>query len=231
MRPPAVAELRRLQQAARGRIRLITLAPELRGAREVIRWCRKRGVAVSLGHSGAHEFAASAAADAGATAVTHVFNGMPPLHHRQPSLLDVALGDDRLTTMVIADGIHVSSTALRLLVQAKGVERVALVTDSIRHQGWDVVLRQGAYYTRRGVLAGSGLTMVSAVRNMVELAGASLADAVCMASETPARLLGLERSRGLLAVGKRADLVAFDRKFRVLLTLVAGRLVYERKAS
>lgn len=228
MRAPTGRELARLVQAARGRLKLLTLAPELRGAKEAIRWCAHRGIAVSLGHSVADATKAREAVEAGASAVTHVFNGMPPLHHRQPSLLDVALTDPRLTTMVIADGVHVGASSLRLLAAVKGAAKIALVTDSIRHQGWDVVARNGAYYTPSGTLAGSCLTMIEAVRNMVTLGGASLTDAIRMASDVPARLLGLT-SRGVLAVGKRADLVAFDRNFRVLLTIVGGRTVYQRK--
>ena len=227
MRRPSVAELGRLARRAGHRLKLITLAPELPGALQAIRWCRRRGIVASLGHSNADAKAARRAVDAGAVAVTHVFNGMRAYHHRAPGLLDVALTDPRLTTMVIADGVHVSPDAFRLLVRAKGARRVALVTDSIRHQGWDVTARGGAYYTRNGVLAGSRLTMIEAVRNAVDFGGVSLGDAVCMASEVPARLLGL-RSRGTLAAGKRADLVAFDRRFRVLLTIVGGRVVYQR---
>ena len=225
MRAATRAELRAL--AGTGRIRLMTMAPELRGTRELIRWCRRRRIVASLGHSAADAEAARRAVDAGATAVTHVFNGMRPLHHRHPSLVDVALTDPRLTTMVILDGIHVSPSAFRLLVRAKGPGRVALVTDSIAQSGWDVVKRRGAYYQRNGTLAGSALTMMSAVRNAVELGGAPLAEAVRMATEVPARLLG-DRSRGALAVGRRADLVVFDTKFRVVLTMVGGRLVYQR---
>ena len=159
--------------------------------------------------------------------MTHVYNGMRPLHHRRPVLLDIALTDPRLTAMVIFDGVHVSPHAFRRLVRAKGAERVALVTDSIRYAGWDVMKRRGAYYTRAGVLAGSDLTMIEAVSNAVLIGGASLAEAVRMASEVPARLLGL-RDRGRLAAGARADLVAFDRRFRVLLTIVGGNVAYER---
>ena len=228
MRRPSVSELTRVARAARGRLRLITLAPELPGATDAIRWCHRHRIVVSLGHSQAQAGEALDAAEAGARAVTHVFNGMPPFHHRAPSLLDIALTDERLTAMVILDGIHVSAHAFRLLFRTKGASGVALVTDSIRHQGWNVSQRHGAYYTRRGVLAGSTLTMIRAVRNAVVSGGASLEDAVRMASETPARLLGLEPERGTLAAGKRADLVAFNASYQVRLTLVGGRVVYER---
>lgn len=225
MRRPSANEFSRLARG--GRVRLVTIAPELPGAASAIRWCARHRITASLGHSDADETAARRAVEAGATAVTHVFNGMRPFHHRSPSLLDVALTDPRLTAMVICDGVHVSPSAFRLLVRAKGAGRVALVTDSVRFQRWDVVKRHGAYYTKRGVLAGSALTMIDAVRNAVRLGGASLEEAVRMATETPARLIG-ERSRGTLAAGQRADLVVFDRQLRVQRTIVGGRTVYQR---
>ena len=226
MRRPATAELARL---ARGRVRLVTLAPELAGALPAIRWCARRGIIVSLGHSEATAAEALEAIDAGASAATHVFNGMAPFHHREPGLLDVALTDPRLTAMAILDGVHISAHAFRLLLRAKGPDGVALVTDSIRHEGWSVIRRRGAYYTSGGVLAGSGLTMIRAVRNAVVSGGASVADAVQMAAQTPARLLGLARSRGTLDIGKRADLVVFDRNFQVYLTIVGGTIVHQRR--
>lgn len=224
MRRPTATELRAM--ARTGCVKLMTIAPELPGAAEAIRWCRAHGIAASLGHSDADAATAVRAIEAGASAVTHVFNGMRPLHHRVPSLLDVALTDPRLTTMVILDGVHISPSAFRLLVRAKGPDRVALVTDSIRHQGWDVVSRRGAYYTRRGTLAGSRLTMIKAVQHAVEYGDVPLADAVRMAAQVPATLLGLQQEYGALAVGKRADLVAFDRQFRVRMTMVSGTVVH-----
>lgn len=240
MRRPAAAELSRLARAAGGRVRLLTLAPELRGAAEAIRWCARRGVIASLGHSEATAAETLEAIDAGASAATHVFNGMRPFHHREPGLLDVALTDPRLTAMAILDGVHISAHAFRLLLGAKGPDRIALVTDAIRHEGWSVTRRRGAYYlpapraarqagTADWVLAGSSLTMIRAVRNAVVSGGSSVADAVRMASQTPARLLGLARSRGALEIGKRADLVVFDRNFQVYLTIVGGTIAYQRR--
>ncbi len=229
MRAPTVRELERVWRASRSQVKLITIAPELSGANAAIRWCQRHGVTVSLGHSDADARQALQAVQAGARAATHVFNGMRSLHHRDAGLLGVALTDSRLTTMVIADGIHVGSTALRLLVRAKGCSRIALVTDSVRHQAgaWQLRKRQGAYYTRDGTLAGSCLTMVDAVKQMVRLGGVSLREAVQMASATPARLLG-ERSCGTLGQGTRADLVVFDQRFQVKMTIVNGIVVYQR---
>ena len=238
MRAPTVTELRRLREQSSGCLRMITLAPELAQAETAIRWCVRHRIVVSLGHSEATAMIAASAVDAGARAVTHVFNGMPPWHHRRPSLVDVALLDPRVITMVIADGIHVGPWALQMLMRAKDPERVALVTDSIRRAGWPVVKRQGAFYLpaprgarqagrRDGTLAGSDLGLLQAVCNMVRWTGVPVETAVRMASTVPARLLGL-RDRGAIAVGPRADLVAFDAGFRPVMTMVGGRVVYER---
>ncbi|MDP3723854.1 MAG: amidohydrolase family protein [Candidatus Omnitrophota bacterium] len=227
MRRPSVMELRQIVRA--GRARLMTIAPELPGALAVIRWCRRRRIVVSLGHSQAEAPGALRAVEAGARAVTHVFNGMPPLHHRRPSVLDVALTDPRLITMAIADGIHLSPLAFRLLVRAKGQERIALVTDSIRWQRGGAVARGGAFFTRAGVLAGSDLTMMRALHNAMAFAGLSLWEAVRMATEVPAHVLGLWHERGSLEVGKRADLVVFDSQFHTSMTIVGGEIVYQRR--
>lgn len=226
MRRATAAQLQALGRA--GPMRLMTLAPELPGAMEAIRWCHRRGIVTSLGHTNADAKTARRAVAAGARAVTHVFNGMRPFHHRQPGLIDVALAESRLTTMVILDGVHIAPVAFQLLVRTKGPKRMALVTDSIRRQGWKVQRQAGAYYLSNGTLAGSGLTMMSAVRNAMRFGNLSVHDAVRMASEVPARLLR-DRSRGVLAVGKRADVVVFDQRFRVRLTMIGGRIVYEQE--
>jgi len=228
MRAPTLEELRTLKRLAGHRLKMLTIAPELPGAAEAIRWCWRRRITVSLGHSDADAAAAETAVNAGARATTHVFNSMRRFHHRQPGLLDVVLTDDRVQTLVIPDGTHVSPLAFKLLVRAKGVDHIGLVTDSIRHAKWDVVERRGVYYTRRGILAGSRLTMIRAVHNAMVFGELDITEAVRMASAIPAGLLGLSRSRGTLEVGKRADLVGFDHNFRVLATVVGGQVVYQR---
>jgi len=230
MRPPLAAELRQLQPQA-ARIKLVTIAPELPGAVEAIRWFRRRHVAVSLGHTNADAPAALRAMRAGATVVTHLFNGMPPFHHRDPGVAGLVLTEPRLCAMVILDGAHVHPRAFELVWRCKGREGLVLVTDSIAQQHpRHATLRSGAYYTRDGVLAGSCLTMIEAVRNAVNFGKIALPDAVRLATWNPARLIGQDRQRGSLDVGKRADLVVFDRHFRVQTTIVGGHIVYQRSS-
>ncbi len=228
MRPPVEAELQQLARYGAA-IRMITIAPELPGALDAIRWCRQRGVLASLGHTDADAMATDHAIRAGARAVTHVFNAMRPYHHREPGLVGVALTDERLAAMVILDGHHIDRTAFRLLLKMKGPRGVVLVTDSIRHQQeLQAAPAWGAYYTPGGALAGSRLTMIEAVRNAAEFAKISLVDAVQMASANPARLLRESSRRGSIEVGKRADLIVFDNRFRVSLTIVGGQPVFQR---
>jgi N-acetylglucosamine-6-phosphate deacetylase len=181
-------------------VRLVTLAPELPGALELVVRLRERGIAVALGHSGADAEVARAAIDAGASLVTHVFNAMPPLDHRAPGLLAVALVDPRVHVSVIADGIHVHPLALELVRAAKG-SRAILVTDATPATeaqpgrylmaGVPIERAGGAAYTERGVLAGSILTLDQAVRNWTAMTRATHAEALFAASQGPGLAAGL----------------------------------------
>jgi N-acetylglucosamine-6-phosphate deacetylase len=193
-------------------VKVVTLAPELDRATDAIRLLRDRHVLVSLGHSTATLEQTKAAADAGARLVTHLFNGMGPLHHRRPGLLGGALADDRLTPSLIADGVHVHPAALRLAARAKGPGGWCLVTDAV---GWRhgnlaegrVTMVEGAPRLADGTIAGSAVGMDAAVRRLVEECEIPLDEALAAATSTPARLLGLG-DRGRIVPGCRADLVA-----------------------
>jgi N-acetylglucosamine-6-phosphate deacetylase len=198
-------------------VRLVTLAPECTGALDAIRLLCDRGVLVSLGHSTATFEETTAAIDAGARLVTHCFNGMGPLHHRQPGLLGAALTDDRVAVSLITDFVHVHPAGIKLVFRAKTASRVALVTDAVAWQGEGDAPRMPD-----GTLMGSTLTADAALRNVVNRCGVALHDAVHAASTTPARLLGFE-DRGRIEVGARADLVALTPDLQVQQTWVEGR--------
>jgi N-acetylglucosamine-6-phosphate deacetylase len=193
-----------------------------------VRLLRDRDVVVSLGHSAATLRQVRACVDAGATMVTHLFNAMPPLHHREPGIVGAALTDDRLVAGLIADLVHVHPTAIAVAFRAKPA-RIALVTDAVAWRAARVgsipVVHDGtAPRLPDGTLAGSSLTLDAAVRNVVAHAGVGLADALVAASATPAALLGLH-DRGAVEPGRRADLVVLDDGLRVTAVLAEGREV------
>ena len=220
---------------ARG-VRLVTLAPELPGALEVIVTLAGRGVLVSAGHSLATYDEAVAGFDAGIRYGTHLFNTMPAFAHRDPGLPGALLTDDRVTVGFIADGIHTHPSVIKLAWQTLGAARLDLVTDAMAalampagvHQLGDFAVTVDATGVRLadGTLAGSILSLDQAVRNLVRLTGCSLAGALATVTTTPATSLGLVHERGRVAPGCRADLVLLTRDLHVQMTLVEGEIVY-----
>jgi N-acetylglucosamine-6-phosphate deacetylase len=217
-------------------VRLVTIAPELPGALELIARLRQRGIAVALGHTGASIEIARAAIDAGARLVTHIFNAMAPLDHQAPGLVGIALVDPRVHVSVIADGVHVHPLALELIRVAAGA-RATLVTDATpataarpgRYQmaGVPIEGREGAARTDAGVLAGSVLTLDQAVRNWTAMTKATLAEALFAASEAPAALAGPCDPTG---AGAPADLVLLDSGGAIRRVMRAGQWLGEGAA-
>ncbi len=197
--------LRGIVDAFSDLVAIVTLSPEADPGLAATRMLHERGVTVALGHSTATYEEARAAADAGARLVTHLFNGMGPLHHREPGLAGAALDDDRLTPTLIADLVHVHPAALRLAIGRK--PNVALVTDRIAVSG-EATADDGTPRLADGTLEGSTIAMDQAVRNVVGL-GVPVERALEMAATVPVRALGLA-DRGRIAEGARADLVALD---------------------
>ncbi len=229
LRDPDLELLDRLLEG--GPVRLMTLAPELPGALPLIEHLLGRGVTVSLGHSDATADQANAAFDLGVRTVTHLFNAMRPLLHRDPGIVGAALARDDVIVQLILDGVHLASETVKVVWRA-APGRLALVTDSITAAGasdgaysfgsLDVQVHDGAVRGPDGVLAGSVLTMIEAVRNLHAL-GVPLADAVDAATVVPARVLGLPEL-GRLDVGLPADIVILDDNVEIDRVLVGGRV-------
>jgi len=229
---PTVETFDRLWQAARGQVRMMTIAPEIPGAMEVIAEAARRNVCVSIGHSDAEMPVAQDAVRAGARHATHTFNAMRPLDHRDPGIIAEVLTNDRLSADVIADGIHVAPAVVKLFLQAKGLERAVLITDAISATGMpdgryrlgpiEVDVKDGKC-TYGGSLAGSVLTMDRAVRNVTQFSTWSLRDAVRAATLNPARAVGMAKNRGVLAPGAVADFTVLSATGEVLKTIVGGR--------
>ena len=217
-------------------VRLVTLAPELPGALDVVRALAARGVVVSAGHSAATLQQARAGIEAGITYGTHLFNAMPPLGHREPGLAGALLTDSRVAVGIIADGVHLHPALVALIWRAKGPGQVNLVTDAMAALGMppgryrlgqrDVTSDGRAARLADGRLAGCVLSLDETVRNLVDFAGCSPSEAVATVTTVPASVLGLADSYGLVAPGRRADLTLLDDKLHVVATIVAGEVVY-----
>ena len=227
-----LAEIDRAGEA----IGIVTLAPELTGAHELIRHLMGRGHRVSLGHSAATLEQGRAAIAAGARHATHLFNRMPPLNHRDPGLAGAILGSDEIAAEVICDGVHVHPAMVHLSVAIKRPERVMAITDGTAAAGLPegshtmlgdrrITATKSAAYLDDGTLAGSVATMDRALRFLVNAAGLSLSEAVKLCATTPAAELGLH-GFGVLAANAMADFVVLDRQLAVKQTYVAGRLLY-----
>jgi N-acetylglucosamine-6-phosphate deacetylase len=232
--PPDLALLEHYLHQAQGAIRLITLAPELEHALELVRYARQNGVVCSAGHTQATWEQMMTAIQAGVSHVTHTYNGMAPLNHRDPGILGAALVDDRLTVEIIADGIHVHPAALKLLLRCKPANRVVVISDSIgaaglpdgvyTFEGLEVTIADHSARLKDGTLAGSVTTLEKELVNLVRLAEQPLAEALRIASLNPATEVGVQQRKGLLKAGMDADLICLDKETLALQwTMARGR--------
>jgi N-acetylglucosamine-6-phosphate deacetylase len=252
MLAPDVAVFERLRAAARGHLRVLTLAPELPGAIGLIEAAARAGVIVAVGHTDATAEVTAAAIDAGATHATHLFNGMRPLHHREPGAAGALLDRDEVTCEVIADGVHLHDMTIRLAARAAGPGRLVLITDAMAAAGMpDGSYQLGSMLVRvaggvarlaghsgqagvpgqaydpgdtpePGAIAGSTATMASVVRRALA-AGLPVTEVAAAASTTPARVLGVGDRTGALRPGLAADLVVCDEEFRLRAVLRQGQ--------
>lgn len=242
IRPPDPDEMRELASSVgAGFIRLVDYAPEEDSGDRLLATMVELGIVPCVGHTSATYEQTIHAIDGGARHCTHLFNAMTPLEHRAAGAPGALLTDHRPTVEIIADGIHLTPAILKLVVAARGTSSVALITDAISAAGlpdgeYEFVKRKvtvsgGAVRLNDGTIAGSALTMASAVRNMVTLAGCSWPDAVRMATLTPARIAGMDGRKGQLAPGADADILAIDGDGVIQRVWTRGHLAYQRASE
>jgi N-acetylglucosamine-6-phosphate deacetylase len=228
---PTLKAYQEFAKAAGGRLRIMTIAPELAGAPEVMREMLATGVHPSIGHTDSTFAEAARAVEMGARQATHMFNAMRPFGHRDPGVIGEVLTDARVMAELIADGVHVDVKAMELLYKCKGRDGIVLISDGISAVGmpdgnYQVgglnVEVQGGVCRHEGALAGSVLTLDRAVRNMHTLVGVPLAEAIRMATLNTARLMGLEGRKGSLTPGADADLVVMDDALQIQQVYVRG---------
>ncbi len=236
LRVPSPAETERLLELAEGKLRIITVAPELDGAAALIRRMVEAGVTVSIGHTDATYEQAREAIQLGASHATHCCNAMRPLHHRDPGPISAIAEAPRIYGELIADGIHVHPAMMRLLVKLLGPQRTIVITDALagagipegtfEFNGQHASVVHGVARLDDGTITGSVLTMDQALRNVVSITGASLPEAVGMLTRNPAQAAGAGARKGLLAPGYDADLVLLDSALTLQATIRGGTLVY-----
>jgi len=235
----------------------VSVAPEIKGALELGRELRRRGIVASIAHTNATYKEVLAAVDAGYTHVTHMYSSMSGLKridaYRIPGVIESTFLLDELTTELIADGHHLPPSLMKLIIKAKGLNKVSVVTDAMSAAGLkpgrysfgglDIVVEanvpkefeipdeKGNYVAKlltRDSFAGSVATMNKCVRNMIKLVGLSIQDAVKMATINPARVIGISKGKGILARGMDADIVIFDEEINIMMTIVGGEIVFQR---
>jgi N-acetylglucosamine-6-phosphate deacetylase len=238
---PNLEIFKRWHSLSKENIKLVTMAPEQPGGLEMVRYLKENDIIASIGHSDATYEEVSGAIEAGVNHVTHLFNQMRGLHHREPGVVGAAFLHDELKTEIIADGVHVRPEMVKLAYQQKGNEGVILITDSMRAKclkngqydlgGQDVTVKDGKAVLSDGTLAGSILKLGNAVKNILAYTGCSLEDAIEMASANPAKQLKIYDKKGSIAKGKDADIVILDENLDVFMTICRGTLAYTKEEN
>lgn len=219
-------------------VKLVTIAPEIEGSLDLIKFLKEKGIIVSVGHTDSTYDEVAAGFKAGITHATHVFNAMRGFHHREVGTLG-AIFDLDISAELIADGIHSVFPAIRTVLKLKGKKNTNLITDAMMAAnlsdglyqlgGQDVYVKDGAARLKSGVLAGSTLTLDKAVKNILANTDLSLYESVALASYNSAKVIGVHDRKGLIKEGYDADIVIFDDDINIKKTIVGGKIVYEKK--
>ncbi|WP_018393570.1 N-acetylglucosamine-6-phosphate deacetylase [Bacillus sp. 37MA] len=238
---PNVEDFKRWNRLAKEKIKLVTLAPEQPRGLEMVKHLKENGIIASIGHSDATYNEVIEAINAGVSHVTHLFNQMRGMHHREPGVVGASFLCDELKTELIVDGVHVRPEMVKLAYQQKGKKGLILITDSMRAKGLkngiydlggqDVTVKDGKAVLCDGTLAGSILKLGHAVKNVITFTGCSLEDAIEMASVNPAKQLNILDHKGSIAVGKDADIVILDENLNVVMTFCRGKRAFHSEGE
>ncbi|MFL6518034.1 MAG: N-acetylglucosamine-6-phosphate deacetylase, partial [Bacillus sp. (in: firmicutes)] len=238
---PDLSLLEEWQKLSYETIKLVTLAPERPHGLEMIRYLKEKGIIASIGHSDATYEEVNEAIDAGANHVTHLYNQMRGLHHREPGVVGAAFLREELKAEIIVDGVHSRPEMVNLAFKQKRSDGLILITDSMRAKclkngmyelgGQEVIVQDGKAVLEDGTLAGSILRLGQAVKNIISYTGCSLEDAIEMASANPAKQLNIYDRKGSIALGKDADIVILDEAMEVYMTLCRGVLAFKREEN
>lgn len=236
---PSVEVFKKYQDASGDCVRIVTLAPEVEGSTELIKYLVSQNIVASIGHTNATYADVKKAVEAGATNLTHTYNAMKPLHHREVGTVGSGLLFDELNCECICDGIHVSGPAIQLLHKNKPADKMTLITDAMRAKhmpdgvselgGQVVIVKNGEARLENGTLAGSVLKMNNAVKNVMKFLNLPLEEVVKLASQNPAKNLGVFDQMGSIKEGKRADFVILDKDLNVVQTVRNGKVIYTNK--
>ena len=236
---PSVEVLNELIKTTKGTLKMMTIAPEVDGALDVIRELVNRGVVASFGHSNANYEETKAGLAAGISHVTHIFNTMRPLHHRDPGPVPAIFEQPDVTVQVICDGIHLHEKMVRYIYRQFGDERCICITDSMRatglpegryvYYGKEYESRGGTARYLDGTLIGTTYSLHQMMLNFLDFTDCSLEAAVSATASNPAKVLGIDDRKGTLAVGKDADLVVLDQDRSVWAAIIGGRITYRKE--
>ncbi len=235
MREVDIEFMKKLYEASRGHIKIMTVAPELKNMRELALYCLKHNIILSAGHSNATYENMLEGMQAGIVHSTHFFNAMRRLHHRDPGVVGSILIHPEVSCEIIADGYHLHPAILKLLFRTKPINKIIMVTDSIKPTGLtegpfyanneEVYFEQGMFKRKEdGTIAGSSLILKNGIKFLHSI-GIPLEDAIKMATLNPATLLGIQKTNGSILPGKNADIVAFDNDFNIILTMINGKII------
>lgn len=231
---PDIAKFDAMLEASEGLLKILTIAPEIEGAMELIDYATKNGIVVSMGHTDADYDTAQRAISVGASRMTHTFNAARPINHREPGVLSAALLSENVTCEMICDYVHLHPATIEMIFRMKGADKICMISDSGHAAGLDVTefeadgvmryVKDGVVRLANGTIAGSAMTLYDGVKNLIK-SGFDIADVSKMASFNPAKSLGIDNVTGSIAQGKLADLVVLDKKLDIVDVFINGKRV------